>query len=395
MAAFSGFFWMGGMCIEQIADISGEINCLGKCRQVQFLEILEGTYEEENYEHFVSNGGYIQAVFVSIEEMSSEDKICRTQLLRNFFRENNCHLFYYREFAVLLFENTPESAVRKVLENLYGYLMKNKYWCAITLGGLCWTDSLSPGMAIRKTCQEAEKLMENIFFYRDKEILALEDIQNKNNRQDLDIDEEAKKLCSYIQIVDHKKIMSFFHCLEEYFFYSGKSPQEIRQECMTLMIEVRSDLNKKFPALKEMFGTGGEILGGILKKRYLELVIETMMEASLRISETLPLLSSASSFKRIISYVNNNYNENLKLETLARLFNYNCAYLGKCFKKNTGKNFHTYLDTLRIDTAKEMLRNTGMKVYEISNTVGYASTDCFYSKFRKYTGKSPLIFRKI
>jgi YesN/AraC family two-component response regulator len=382
------------MCIEQIANIYGEIKCSEKCRQVQFLEILEGTYREENYEHFFLRGGYVQAVFVSIEDMSSEDKICRTQLLRNFFKENNCHIFYYREFAVLLFENTPEPAVRKLLENLYGYLMKNNYWCVITLGSLCRTDSLSPGMAIRETCQEAEKIMDNIFFFSDKKILALDDMQNKKSEKDLDIDEEAKKLCSYIQIVDHKKIMSFFHSLEEYFLHSGKSPQEIRQECMTLMIEVRSDLNKKFSALRKMFGTGREIIGGILKKRYLKLVIETMTEASLRISEALPLLSADSSFKRIISYVNNNYYENLRLETLAWLFNYNCAYLGKCFKKNTGKNFHTYLDTLRIDTAKEMLRNTGMKVYEISNAVGYANTDCFYGKFRKYTGKSPLVFRK-
>ena len=376
------------MCIDQIAN-----KCPEKCRQVQFLEILEGTYEEENNEYIFS-GGYIQAAFVSIDDVSSENKICRMQFLRNFFKENNCHFFYYREFAVLLFENTPEPAVRKLLENLNDCLMKKKYWCVITLGSCCRTDSLTSGMAIRKTCQEAEKLMEDIFFYRNKKILTIDEIRNNKNGQDLDIDEEAKKLCSYIQIVDHKKILSFFRGLEDYFLHSDKSPQEIRQECMTLMIEVRSELNKKIPALKEMLGAGREILSAISEKRYLELVVETMIEASLRISDTLPLLSADSSFKRIISYVNNNYYDNLKLETLARLFNYNCAYLGKCFKKNTGKNFHTYLDTLRIDTAKEMLQNTGMKVYEISNAVGYANTDYFYSKFKKYTGKSPLIFRK-
>jgi two-component system response regulator YesN len=385
---------MGGMCIGQTANICGEVKCLEKCRQVQFLEILEGTYREESYEYFSFGSGYVQAVFVSIKDASSENRACGMQLLRNFFKENNFHILYYREFAVLLFENTPEPAVRKLLENLYSYLMKNKYWCAITLSSPCQTDSLQPGMAVRRACQEAEKLMESVFFYSDKKILALDDINDEKNGHDLDIDIEAKKLCSYIQIVDHKKIMSFFHRLEDFYSHSGKSPQEIRQECTILMIEVRSDLYKKFPALKVMFGTGGEILGSIMKKQYLELVLETMMEASLRISETLPLLSADSSFKRIISYINNNFNENLKLETLARLFNYNCAYLGKCFKKNMGKNFHTYLDMLRIDTAKDMLQNTGMKVYEISNAVGYANTDSFYSKFKKYTGKSPLIFRK-
>ena len=383
------------MCIEQIADDSGEMSykCSPNCRQIQFLEILEGSYKKKKYEHFMS-GEFIQAVFISIEDISSDDRNCKTYLVRSFFDKTNCHIFFYREFAVLLFEDTPETAIRKLLENLYSYLTKNNYWCAITLGNQCRADHLSPGMAIRKTCLEAEKLMENIFFYRDKKILALEDMQEKIIRQDLDIDNEAKKLCSYIQIVDRNKILSFFESLEDFFLHSGKSPQEIRQECMILMIEVRSDLNKKFPALKEMLGIGEEMLGCILKKRYLELVLEAMTEAALHISEKLPLLSADLSFKRIISYVNNNYYENLKLETLARLFNYNCAYLGKCFKKNTGKNFHTYLDILRIEKAKEMLQNTGIKVYEISNAVGYANTDYFYGKFKKYTGKSPLIFRK-
>jgi len=34
-----------------------------------------------------------------------------------------------------------------------------------------------------------------------------------------------------------------------------------------------------------------------------------------------------------------------------------------------------------------------MKVYEISGAIGYANTDYFYSKFKKYAGKSPLDFR--
>jgi two-component system response regulator YesN len=49
---------------------------------------------------------------------------------------------------------------------------------------------------------------------------------------------------------------------------------------------------------------------------------------------------------------------------------------------------------LRVDAAKDLQQNTEMKVYEISNAVGYANTDYFYSKFKKHTGGSPLDFRK-
>ena len=51
--------------------------------------------------------------------------------------------------------------------------------------------------------------------------------------------------------------------------------------------------------------------------------------------------------------IQRNYNENLKLETLASVFNYNSAYLGKMFKNTTGEYFNTYLDKVRIDKAKD------------------------------------------
>jgi two-component system response regulator YesN len=114
----------------------------------------------------------------------------------------------------------------------------------------------------------------------------------------------------------------------------------------------------------------------------------------MHICECLPLLSTDTCFQRIINYVKNNYSEALRLESLGKLFNYNCAYLGKRFKDYTGKNFHTYLDILRTDAAKELLQNTDIKVYKISGMVGYNETDYFYTKFKKYVGESPLVFRK-
>jgi len=231
------------------------------------------------------------------------------------------------------------------------------------------------------------------FFHRREINRSLIGIQC-NNPQDLDLDEEARKLSSYIQVVDHKKINLFFGNLENYFYVSGKPAQDIRLDCMILMLEVRSDLVKKFTALKEIFKTRRDTFNTILKGRYLDVIINSMAGTCLHICETLPLLSADSNFQRIISYVNNNYNENLKLENLAQLFYYNSAYLGKNFKKFTGRNFNTYLDMLRINNAKELLQNTEMKVYEISNAVGYLNTDYFYSKFKKYTGKCPLAFRK-
>lgn len=97
--------------------------------------------------------------------------------------------------------------------------------------------------------------------------------------------------------------------------------------------------------------------------------------------------------KKITELINRRYNENLKLETLSELFNYNSAYLGKMFKNTTGEYFNTYVDKVRIEKAKQFLAQ-GMKVYEVAEKVGYMNPDYFNAKFRKYVGLSPSSFRK-
>jgi len=371
--------------IERIVSIANEIKREDpeEQRLIQFLEIMEGTYREENHGPLCFFGEYFQAALVS--EGSAA--------IRNFFPKNVCHVFPYRECAAVLFENTAETLIKHLLERLYDHLARSGSRPALTLGSRC--REAEPGSAILKSCREAEELMGRIFFFREKKFLSRSDmIERTTTEAERDWEKEASNLAAYIQIIDPQKITNFFRNLEEYFFRSGKNHREIRQECMTLFIEVRNILIGKMPGIREMLGTGSETLDAIMKREYLGDIIDAMREACLRTSEQLPLLSADSSFQRIISYVKNNYSEDLRLDNLGRLFNYNCAYLGKRFKEYTGKRFHTYLDMLRIDAAKELLQTTGMKVYEISTAVGYTNTDYFYSKFKKIAGKSPLDFRK-
>lgn len=97
--------------------------------------------------------------------------------------------------------------------------------------------------------------------------------------------------------------------------------------------------------------------------------------------------------KKIINLIHHRYNENLRLEMMAEIFNYSSAYLGKLFKNYTGEYFNTYLDLVRIEEAKKLLA-TGFKVYEVAEQVGYNNVDYFHKKFRQYVGVAPSKYRK-
>ncbi|MBD0384251.1 response regulator transcription factor [Paenibacillus sedimenti] len=96
--------------------------------------------------------------------------------------------------------------------------------------------------------------------------------------------------------------------------------------------------------------------------------------------------------KQVMDFIERHYAENLKLDTLAELFNYTSGYLGKIFKNYTGAHFHTYLDQVRIRKAIELL-GEGLKVHQVAERVGYANADYFHSKFKKYVGESPSSYK--
>lgn len=95
----------------------------------------------------------------------------------------------------------------------------------------------------------------------------------------------------------------------------------------------------------------------------------------------------------ILEYITRNYHA-LTLERLAAYFHYEQAYLSKLIKAATGKNYSKIITELKIKEAKELLRNTDLKIEEIAAQTGYNSADHFTYTFKKETGMSPREYRK-
>lgn len=55
----------------------------------------------------------------------------------------------------------------------------------------------------------------------------------------------------------------------------------------------------------------------------------------------------------------------------------------------------SYLSHRRIEAAKRLLLSTNMKIHEIANQVGYENPTHFINIFKKQTGMTPLVYRKL
>lgn len=73
-------------------------------------------------------------------------------------------------------------------------------------------------------------------------------------------------------------------------------------------------------------------------KYYLYEIVQILMEQFEICMNSLGSPSSEGIMDNILHYINHNYTDNLKLETIAPLFGYNSAYLGKIFTKQVGES---------------------------------------------------------
>ncbi len=95
--------------------------------------------------------------------------------------------------------------------------------------------------------------------------------------------------------------------------------------------------------------------------------------------------------KRIIK---ENYSNPLfGLEQVTDEISVSPAYFSTTFKKETGRSFVQYLTDVRLEKAKELLKNTDAKTYEIAEKTGFSEPNYFSFIFRKNLGESPSQYR--
>ncbi len=81
------------------------------------------------------------------------------------------------------------------------------------------------------------------------------------------------------------------------------------------------------------------------------------------------------------------------LSSIAEEISVNPSYLSRIFHKETDRTFNTYLNYLRLEHAKKLLRTTNDSIVVISEKSGYNNSKYFINLFKKTEGQSPSAYR--
>ncbi len=95
-----------------------------------------------------------------------------------------------------------------------------------------------------------------------------------------------------------------------------------------------------------------------------------------------------------VDYIQHNFKSNIKITELASYIGIDRSYLTSIFKTVMKLSPQEYLMQYRAEQAKNLLKNSNMKISEIAEAVGYYDQLTFSKMFKKLVGISPSEYRE-
>lgn len=93
--------------------------------------------------------------------------------------------------------------------------------------------------------------------------------------------------------------------------------------------------------------------------------------------------------KKAVNYINENYMSSITLNSISEYVHLNPSYFSTLFRKETGMKFSDYLNKVRIEESKKLLKGGRYSILEISIEVGFEDQSYFSKVFKKLTGQTP------
>lgn len=134
-----------------------------------------------------------------------------------------------------------------------------------------------------------------------------------------------------------------------------------------------------------------EIITGELRGFWYQLIREIPKKSGAE-SEQSGRRKLLADFQKTLSYLEEHYDENIRLSDAASMMGFTESHFSRLFKKLTGTGFVKYLNFIRVSQAAELLISSDKTISYIASECGFTNTRTFNRVFLDITGQTPSAF---
>lgn len=244
---------------------------------------------------------------------------------------------------------------------------------------------------LKRTYDEAKYAVEEGFFYETDKIHSFRDYQKVDKLSLEEVDSYIKELYSLMKKGAAKGALEQFDKIIEHMSTHGSAKTEILDVGVEIISQCKKLLSEYDKSFYEIVPYESSLSHRIYQYRHRSEFVENIKSI---IEHTMEFINVAVSKKNIViyeaeRYIEENYQNCITVSEIARNLNVSLSYLSRIYKEVTGNTLIHFINTKKIEKAKEYLRNTDMKIYEIAEVLGFENTTYFSYFFKKNTGVSP------
>ncbi len=175
--------------------------------------------------------------------------------------------------------------------------------------------------------------------------------------------------------------------MKNFYYTTLSSINNIRISVSAIEVDKKHEEGKDIASLLKL----------IEKSESAEELNSLLEEVAIKIAEKVNNYNNKSIkliLRKAIDYIQDHYNEQVTLNEVAENIYVSTFYISRMFKKELGKSFVDYLNDVRIEKSKELLKDVRYKTYEVAEIVGISDPHYFSKLFKKYSGMTPSEYRE-
>lgn len=208
--------------------------------------------------------------------------------------------------------------------------------------------------------------------------------------------EQYQSLANALYTADEKNVTAEREKLFEGF--SREEPEVIKETVYAVIIAIGMRCDQNNDSLSNIFGSEYDYVEKIERipdSRGIRMWVTNFFEWILKYSASKLDIGETDIIVKAKRYMRDHFEESdLSLGIVAEQVGLNEKYFSSRFTKEAGETFSDYLAGIRMQKAREYLRTTDFKVYEIAQMVGYQNVEHFNRVFKKENQISPTQYRK-